>query len=207
VVQAYAALGARACVPIYNALDPETHHPVPPDPRFAADLSLLANRLPDREARIDAFFFEAARRLPDREFLLAGNGWQGAAVPENVKLLGHLPTCDHNGFNASAIAVLNVNRESMARVGYSPATRVFEAAGAGACLITDAWEGIEEFLEPEVEVLIAANGEEVAELVRHMTPRRARTIGEAARLRVLAEHTYEHRVAQLDELLESVATR
>jgi len=122
-------------------------------------------------------------------------------VPENVRLIGHLPTRDHNAFNCSATALLSVNRESMARVGYSPATRVFEAAGAGACLITDAWDGIELFLEPEKEVLVARDGEEVAELLRHLTPRRARMIGEAARLRVLAEHTYEHRVAQLDELL------
>jgi spore maturation protein CgeB len=208
VVTVYKALGARDCVPIYNGLDPETHHPVAADPRYAADVSLLANRLPDREARIDAFFFEAARQLPESTFLLGGNGWIGREqVPENVTLLGHLPTADHNAFNCSATAVLSVNRESMARVGFSPATRVFEAAGAGACLITDAWEGIELFLEPEVEVLVARDGEEVADLVRELTPRRARMIGEAARLRVLAEHTYEHRVAQLDELLVAGSVR
>jgi spore maturation protein CgeB len=201
VVSVYKSLGARDCVPVYNALDPETHHPAAADPRYAADLSLLANRLPDREARIDTFLFDAARRLPAMRFMLAGNGWIGADVPENVTLLGHLPTRDHNAFNCSAMAVLSVNRESMARVGYSPATRVFEAAGASACLISDAWEGIELFLEPGLEVLVARDGEEVAELLRQLTPRRARMIGEAARLRVLAEHTYEHRVAQLDDLL------
>jgi spore maturation protein CgeB len=209
VVTVYKALGARECGPIYNALDPDTHHPVAPDRRYAADLSLLANRLPDREARIDAFLFEAARRLPESRFVLAGSGWIGAHVPENVTLIGHLPTADHNAFNCSATAVLSVNRESMARVGFSPATRMFEAAGAGACLITDAWEGIELFLEPDIEVLVARDGEEVADLLRNLTPRRARMIGEAARLRVLAEHTYEHRVAQLDDLLvgSSVRTR
>lgn len=204
VVEAYRALGARECVPIYNALDPETHHPEPPDPRYTADLALLANRLPDREARIDAFFFAAARRLPDRRFLLAGNGWQQESVPDNVRCLGHLPTAEHNRFNSSALAVLNVNRDSMARVGFSPATRVFEAAGAGACLITDAWEGIEQFLEPDVEVLVAQDGDDVADLLRTLTPGRARTIGEAARQRVLAEHTYAHRVAQLDQVLDTV---
>ena len=52
VVRAYATVGARRCVPIYNALDPSTHHAVPPDPRFEADLGFLGNRLPDREARV-----------------------------------------------------------------------------------------------------------------------------------------------------------
>jgi spore maturation protein CgeB len=204
VIEAYRALGARDCVPIYNALDPETHHPEPPDARYAADLALLANRLPDREARIESFFFAAARRLPKATCLLAGNGWHDASVPANVRRLGHLPTDEHNRFNCSPLAVLNVNRDSMARFGFSPATRIFEAAGAGACLITDAWEGIEEFLEPEDEVLVAHDGDEVADLLRGLTPGRARAIGDAARRRVLAQHTYAHRVAQLDRVLDSV---
>src|SRR6185437_6152585 len=70
VVRAYEALGARACVPIYNALDPATHHPVLPEARFEADLGFLGNRLPDREARVEEFFLRAASQLPDRKFLL-----------------------------------------------------------------------------------------------------------------------------------------
>src|SRR5690606_29918743 len=57
VVQAYLARGARRCVPIYNALDPATHFPVDPDPRYRGDLGFLGNRLPDREERVRAFFF------------------------------------------------------------------------------------------------------------------------------------------------------
>src|SRR5690348_2446886 len=152
VVAAYEGLGARRCVPVYNALDPETHHPVPPEPRFAADLALLANRLPDREARIEEFFIAPAHWLPDRRFLLGGNGWADKALPPAIRQIGHVYTRDHNAFNATPLAVLNVSRDSMAATGFSPATRVFEAAGAGACLITDAWRGIELFLEPEHEI-------------------------------------------------------
>ncbi|MBC7801071.1 MAG: glycosyltransferase, partial [Gemmatimonadaceae bacterium] len=153
VVDAYTALGARRCVPIYNALDPATHHPAPADPRFRADLSFLANRLPDREARVETFFIDAAARCPGHAFLLGGNGWHDKPMPGNVRAIGHVGTADHNALNCSATAVLNVARDSMAEVGFSPATRVFEAAGAGACLITDAWEGIQLFLQPDNEVL------------------------------------------------------
>ena len=75
VVRAYESFGAKACFPIYNALDPATHFPVPPDPKFAADLGLLANRLPDREARVEEFFLNPAAASPERKFLLGGNGW------------------------------------------------------------------------------------------------------------------------------------
>ncbi|MCW3054259.1 MAG: hypothetical protein JWN14_3429 [Chthonomonadales bacterium] len=202
VVNAYCALGARACVPIYNALDPATHHPVSPDPRFAADLGFLGNRLPDREARVEEFFLCAAERLPQKRFLLGGSGWQDRSMPPNVNYVGHVGTAAHNAFHGSPRVALNISRESMARYGFSPATRVFEAAGAGACLITDAWEGLELFLEPGEETLVAHNGAEVAEHLRALTPDCAHRIGQAARRRILACHTYDKRVARLERLLE-----
>lgn len=202
VVNGYRSHGARECVPVYNALDPSTHHPVPPEPRFEADLGFLGNRLPDREARVEEFFLRAAALLPERRMLLGGSGWGDRALPPSVRYVGHVYTADHNVFNCTPRAVLNVSRESMARYGFSPATRVFEAAGAAACLITDAWEGVELFLEPGTEVLVAEDGEAVAEHVRGLDETRARTVGRAALRRVLAEHTYAHRAAQLEALLD-----
>jgi spore maturation protein CgeB len=202
VIRAYKAFGAHECIPIYNALDPSTHFPVPLDERFAADLGFLGNRLPDREARVEEFFLEAAALLPEKRFLLGGSGWKGKPMPPSVRLAGHVYTADHNAFNCSSLAVLNISRESMARYGFSPATRVFEAAGAGACLITDSWEGIDCFLEPGREVLVASNGLEVAEHVKALTPQRARAIGRAARERVLAEHTYDHRAEEVNRVLQ-----
>jgi spore maturation protein CgeB len=200
VVEAYEGFGARRCVPVYNALDPATHHPVEPDERFASDLAFLGNRLPDREARVEEFFLKTAASLPERRFLIGGNGWETKAMPANVRHFGHVYTHQHNAFNCTPLAVLNVARDSMADIGFSPATRVFEAAGAAACLITDAWEGIELFLEPDKEVLVARDGQDVAEHVRTLTPDRATAIGEAALRRILAEHTYAHRGEQVDAI-------
>jgi spore maturation protein CgeB len=209
VIDAYEALGARLCRPIYNALDPETHHPVARQDRFSGDLNFLANRLPDREARVERFFLEPAAQLADKRFLLGGNGWDDKPMSGNVRRIGHVGTNDHNAFNTSSLAVLNVARDSMAEVGFSPATRVFEAAGAGACLITDAWEGVELFLQPDEEVLVARDGQDVVDHLQALTPERARAIGEAARQRITAEHTYARRGAEVDALLarEAAAKR
>ena len=81
---------------------------------------------------------------------------------------------------------------------------MFEATGAGACLITDWWEGIEQFLEPDVEVLVARDGAEVAEHLKRLTPERARAIGEAARRRVLRDHTYAQRAEEADALFRTL---
>ncbi|HEY1214714.1 MAG TPA: glycosyltransferase, partial [Bryobacteraceae bacterium] len=154
-------------------------------------------------ARLEEFFLGAAQAAPQKRFVLGGNGWGDKSVPANVTYVGHVYTADHNAFNCSARAVLNISRDSMARYGFSPATRVFEAAGAAACLITDAWEGIETFLEPEKEILVAHNGSDVARIVQSLNEDRARSIGEAARKRVLAEHTYTQR----GKLVESILHR
>jgi spore maturation protein CgeB len=158
---------------------------------------------------VEEFFLRAASALPDRKFLIGGNGWETKGMPDNVRHLGHVYTHQHNAFNCTPLAVLNVARDSMAHIGFSPATRVFEAAGAAACLITDAWEGIELFLTPNEEVLVARDGQDVAEHVRALTPERAREIGRAALRRILAEHSYAHRGEQVDAIFrkERAVTR
>jgi len=207
VVDAYAVLGAQSCVPVYNALDPTTHFPVPPDPDLSADLAFLANRMPDREARAEAFFFNPANRLPKHRFLLGGSGWNDKPMPPNLRWLGHVGTRQHNAFNCSAMAVLNVARDSMAAMGFCPATRVFEAAGAGARLISDAWTGIEQFLAPGDEILVARDGQDVAAHLAELTPDRANAIGDRARTRILAQHTYAERARFVDALLRDLLAR
>lgn len=202
VVAAYEALGARKCIPVYNALDPDTHFPVPAKKEFQCDLAFLGNRLPDREKRVEEFFLKTASLLPDQKFILGGSGWGDKNMPSNVNYIGHVYTKDHNAFNCTPKAVLNISRESMAKNGFSPATRVFEAAGAGACIITDYWEGIEMFLTPEEEVLVARSGEEVADILKNLDPEKAKRIGDAAKTRVLGEHTYQHRAKELEFILK-----
>jgi spore maturation protein CgeB len=207
VTDEYQQRGAKQCHAIYNALDPDVHHPVEPEARFRGDLAFLGNRLPDREARVDEFFFRTAQQVPEKCFLLGGNGWADKPMPGNVTYLGHVYTKDHNALNCSAKAVLNISRDSMARYGFSPATRVFEAAGAAACLITDEWDGIDHFFSPGKELLVARDGNEVTRITRELDPSQARAIGDAARKRVIADHTYEGRGVLVEAILKEQLSR
>jgi len=201
VVEHYTRLGARKFVPVYNALDPDTHHPVAPDPELACDLAFVGNRLPDRERRVEEFFLRAAELAPELRFVLGGEGWSGKSLPANVRWIGHVATHDHNRVNSSVRMVLNINRDSMAQVGFSPPTRVFEAAGAGACVITDAWAGVESFFEPDREILLARNAEEIVRHLRSVDATSARQVGDAMRQRALRVHTYALRAQQVDQVL------
>ena len=204
VVAHYERFGAQACLPIYNGLDPETHHPVAADPNLSCDLAFVGHRLPDREARVEEFFLKAAHLAPELSFVLGGEGWGGKNLPPNVRWIGHVGSDRHNVVNCSARMVLNVNRESMAKVGFSPPTRVFEAAGAGACLITDEWEGVDQFFTPNSEILIAKCAEEVVAHLRARNAEQASTIGHAMRNRALRDHSYESRAQQVHTELEKL---
>lgn len=204
VTNAYKSLNAKSCIPIYNALDPETHFRVPPEPKYQCDLAFLGNRLPDREERVVEFFFHVAEKLPGKKFVLGGSGWDNFKLPSNVVYAGHVYTHQHNVFNSSPMAVLNISRQSMASYGFSPATRVFEAAGAGACIITDHWEGINSFFSPDTEILVAKNGDDVVSLLENMNPEEAGKIGDAALVKVLAKHAYELRAYEIDQILLGV---
>lgn len=207
IVQHYLHLGARNCNPIYNGLDPETHHPVAKDSSVSCDLAFVGHRLPDRERRVQDFFFKAAELAPEMNFILGGEGWGGRSLPPNVRWIGHVGSGDHNRINCSARMVLNINRESMASVGFSPPTRVFEAAGAGACLITDAWTGVEHFFAPNQQILVACSAEAIVRYLRNLTPAKAEQIGHAMRARALRDHAYSLRAVQFQNVLQEDGTR
>jgi spore maturation protein CgeB len=100
--------------------------------------------------------------------------------------------------------VLNINRDSMASTGFSPPTRVFEAAGAGACVITDAWAGIEQFFTPGEEILLATSASQVVRYLRTVGADQAHVIGKKMRQRALTDHTYASRAAQVDKILQTL---
>jgi spore maturation protein CgeB len=201
VIAHYLRLGAQNCIPIYNGVDAETHYPVKADPAMACDLAFVGHRLPDRERRVEQFFFAAAELAPELSFVLGGEGWGSRTLPKNVRWLGHVGTGEHNRINCSARMVLNINRESMAEVGYSPPTRVFEAAGAGACVISDAWPGIDQFFQPNREILVAQSTQEVVNFLRDISTEASSAMGKAMRRRALREHRYALRAQQVHSVL------
>jgi spore maturation protein CgeB len=207
VREEFLRFGARAYYSIYNGLDPETHYPVDPDHSLSCDVAFLGNRLPDREARVDELFLRAARLAPGKRFLLGGEGWGYKDLPANVRWIGHVPTAEHNRINCSAGLVMNINRSSMANTGFSPPTRVFEVAGAGACLLCDDWPGIDDCFEPNEQILVIKTAEDVVDALLRYDEAARRRIGAAFRQRALRDHTYAQRAAQAEQAFLQCSTR
>ncbi|MCP8938933.1 glycosyltransferase [Alsobacter sp. SYSU M60028] len=198
-------LGARRVAPLYGHVDPALYRPAPPEPRYAADLSYIGTYAEDRQPALERLFVEPARRRPASRFVLAGAQYPpDFPWTDNIFFVRHLPPAEHPAFYASSRMTLNVTRAAMAAMGWCPSGRLFEAAACGACVLSDAWEGLDAFFEPGREILIADTTDDaLAALDR--PPEELARIGRAARERALAEHASPRRARQLVTLLEDAA--
>ena len=196
-------LGARRVAPLYGHADPELHRPVPHDPQFAAALSYLGTYAADRQAALETLFIAPAQRRPEARFLIGGAQYP-ADFPwqPNIFFVRHLPPSDHPAFFSSGRLTLNVTREAMAAMGWCPSGRLFEAAACGAAILTDTWEGLDRFFEPGRELLVARDTEEALAAI-DLPEATLRRIADAARERVLAEHTSAHRAREFEAAIEA----
>ena len=88
----------------------------------------------------------------------------------------------------------------MAALGWCPSGRLFEAAACGTPIVSDWWEGLDEFFAPEREIIVVRTTEDVLAALESSDAELSR-IGAAARERVLAGHTAARRAAELETLL------
>jgi spore maturation protein CgeB len=193
--------GARHAEALYCGVDSLVYRPVPPDDRFACTLSYLGTFAEDRQPAVEDMLFAPARQRPEERFFLAGAQYPPMQLPPNVVHETHVYPRDHAALYCSSQATLNLTRRSMRQYGWSPSTRLFEAAASGACIISDTWPGLDVLFEPDTEVLAADTCQEVLGHLERLSPERRAAIGAAARERVLREHTYEQRAIQVEAAL------
>ncbi len=193
--------GSPAARALYCSVDPAAYPPLDVPKRW--DLSYLGTYSDDRQPTLTRLLIEVAQALPERRFAVAGPQYPATiAWPQNVERIDHVPPADHAAFYASSRFTLNVTRADMIAAGWSPSVRLFEAAATATPIISDEWAGIEEVLTPAREIILAQTTEDV---VAALTGRvDAAAIGRAARARVLAAHTADHRAAELEASLTEV---
>ncbi len=198
-------LGARQVAPLYGHVDPEVHRPAAPDERFNADLSYLGTYAADRQQALSALFIEPARRRPQQRFVLGGSGYpQDFPWSDNIWFVRHVAPPEHPPFFSSSKLTLNVTRRDMACMGFCPSGRLFEAAACGTPVLSDWWEGLDEFFTPGEEILIANNSDEALGAL-DLGPEDLARVARAARERTLDEHTSAQRADHMLALMESAS--
>jgi len=194
-------LQARRVATLYGSVDPAMHCRVAARPELSADLSYLGTYAADRQTALVELFIEPARRLRERRFLIGG-----AQYPDtfpwtpNIFFLRHLEPAQHPAFFSSSRLTLNVTRAAMKAMGYCPSGRLFEAAACGVPILSDTWEGLDEFFTPGAEILLARSREDAVAALE-LSDAELRRMADQARQRVLDEHTAIHRAMELENLL------
>lgn len=196
-------LKAKRVAPLYGSVDPEVHFPVPPVDVFRCDFSYLGTYAEDRQERLNALFIEPARELANRKFVIAGAQYP-AEFPwtNNIYFVRHLPPGDHSSFYCSSRLTLNVTRKAMAEMGFCPSGRLFEAAACRTAILSDYWDGLEEFFTPGREILLARTPAEAVQALE-LSDGELERIRIAAREKSLAMHTAARRAMELETALES----
>jgi spore maturation protein CgeB len=195
-------LDARHVVPLFGSVDPDVHHPAPKRSAYKGDLSYLGTYAPDRQNLLDNLFIQVARSSPSHRFIVGGSKyptdfpWQ-----QNIWYVQHVPPSAHAAFFSSSPLTLNVTRAAMARMGYCPSGRLFEAAACGVAIVSDEWAGLDEFFQPTIEVLVAR---ETADVIAALELSRTEisSIAHAGRQRVLDSHTANHRAAEMETIFD-----
>jgi spore maturation protein CgeB len=194
-------LGAKRVAPLYGSVDADGYRPAPRPEGIPAALSYLGTYAEDRQTALEALLIEPARRRRELRFLIGGAQYP-ASFPwsENIQFWRHVPSRDHRLFYASARLTLNITRRAMAAFGWCPSGRLFEAAACGIPILSDWWEGLDEFFVPGREIIIVRKTDDVLAALER-SDGELMEIGDAARELVLARHTADRRAAELENLL------
>jgi spore maturation protein CgeB len=197
--------GARRPQALYCAVDETRWRPMAADPHW--DLGYLGTYSPDRQPALDRLLLQAARRLPQMRFVVAGPQYPaGIDWPDNVERLEHVAPADHAAFYAAQRFTLNITRAAMIEAGWSPSVRLFEAAACGTPIISDRWRGLADLLPDRQAILIADAAENVVSALASVSDGDRRAIARRARAIVLADHTGTARARQLlRDLAEAAA--
>lgn len=195
--------GVAGAIPLYCSFDPQRYREFPPNPEFVCDLSYMGTYAPDRQPKIEELLCEPARRLASHKFIVAGPQYPDSIIwPKNVQRIIHLNPCHHAEFYCSSRLTLNVTRRDMVMAGYSPSVRLFEAAACGATIVSDYWPGLDNFFVPGKEILVPTGSQDVQRYITASDSRELKTIGCAARERVLVSHTNDHRAQEFEQAVE-----
>ncbi len=195
--------GAPLARPLYASIDPYYYYRTDADIKY--DLGFLGNYKVDRSERLAELLLEPARWTPNRHFALAGDGYDNTQTwPTNVTHVEHLPVTNHVDFYNRQGCTLFITNDNRREVGYSPTSRLFAAAACGVPILSDRWEGLESFFEPNREIYQVDDCNGVLDILYHSEAEDRRRLGERARERVLAEHTAAQRARQFMDYLKEV---
>jgi spore maturation protein CgeB len=192
---------ARSAKALYGCVDPGIHKRVNVPEQYRCLMSYMGTYAADRQHKFEQLFLHTVQSRPNDTFVLAGSQYPQHHWTKNLKHFEHVSPYDHPALYSSSRFTLNITRDGMARAGYCPSGRLFEAAACGTPIITDWFSGLNCFFKPQEEILVVNDTDDVLDALDISDDQLAK-IAARARERTLYEHTGDCRARELMSYLE-----
>lgn len=195
-------LGAHNVHALYYAIDPELCSPIAVEKDI--DISFFGYGSEFREEWIQKLITIPSRRMPQASFVVAGGGFR--IDLGNAKMIGDLSYSEWRRLCCRSKINLNITRWSHTSVYASSTMRPFELAAFGSCIVSQPYNGIEEWFELGKELFVVRSEDETIETYQRLLRDRneREQAGSRARERVLSEHTYKHRADELITIIQTL---
>lgn len=188
-------LGAENVHTVWYGADPQVFSPTAVSGQDM-DVLFYGHGREYRSDWIDRMIAIPSRRMAASRFAVRGANLGDIG---NAKRLPYLSFSKLREYVCRSKINLCITRGAHASVYGSSSSRPFELGAMAACIVANPYQGIEEWFQPEKEIIVARSADEAidryAYLLAHDSERRA--IGIAARRRVLKQHTFRHRADDL----------
>ncbi|HLN56859.1 MAG TPA: glycosyltransferase [Bacteroidales bacterium] len=196
--------GSPAARKFYCSVDPDLYYPSKSSKKW--DMGYLGTYSDDRQPALNSLMLEAAMKWPEGKFVVAGPQYPAAiSWPSNVERIEHMPPSRHVDFYNNQRYTLNITRQDMVKMGYSPSVRLFEAAACGAPLVSDWWEGLDTLFRPGEEIFISQSADDTLQVLTGVSESQRSRVGENSRKVVLEYHTGYQRAAEFEEYVSEAA--
>lgn len=198
-------LGAKKVVPLYYAADPEIFSPH--DVKKDIDIFFYGYGNELREEWMTNMITVPSKKMQTTDFLIAGSGFNIDLGNSNI--IESLPNSTLGLFCSRSKINLNITRWSHADVYASATTRLFELASFGACIVSQPYNGIDEWFDVGKELVVVNSEDEAVEMYEWLLASEDERLqmGERARQRVLKDHTYRNRAETVVEMVKKVGSK
>ncbi|RXG33525.1 glycosyltransferase [Methanohalophilus sp. WG1-DM] len=194
--------GAKNVKPLYYAADPDLFAPI--DVEKTMDISFFGFGNQFREEWMTKMITNPSKKLPEVNFSVGGGGFE--IDMGNSNLVGDVPYSAFREFCCRSKINLNITRWSHTNVYASATARPFELAAYGACIVSQPYNGIDEWFDVGKELIVINSEEEAIKTYEWLLSDEEEMlkIGERARERILKDHTYRHRAELIIDVAKMV---
>ena len=191
-------LGARSVDIVHFGVDPDVFYPV--KIKKDIDFFFFGNGGSARAKNMKMMISDPSKML-NHKFVVCGRGIDTdlgkAQLLPPLSFLGFRNYCCRSKVN------LNVVRDLHAKVFATSTSRPFELAAMQCCIVSAPYNGLENWFELDKEIIVANNSKECVEIYQTLIEddEMRMNIGNAARNRVMKDHTSRHRARQIIQIL------